>query len=199
MSSVKPYVQYYSSADVSVFLEGSNPSDSGGGIIKLDTLRTVTFKEQYTSAPIFGLAKDLHGFINRGNLVVSGLIELNFTDHSYMKDAIDYVKGRGTRYSTETIKKLMNNHLEPMGNILAAKSAMGRQQAETASGQVGIDSFQRGFNIRVVFNNSNAIYGDISKEFLISEATVVGSDLVTSSAQSGPVSVTYQFLAKQIQ
>lgn len=190
------YVNYYTSADVSVFIE--NPSSDAGDSILIDRLRTVAFTESLSSQAIYGVGNSRFGSLSRGNLYVSGYIELNFTHHLYLKNALTAISTKVNPLTSQSVREIVfNSSIADVNSNVTEKKVLNAEQPRNLNAS-GIDTFPEGFNFRIVFNNTNFNNTDNAKYFLIEYVKIIGSQLTASVSMDGSVGIVYQFIARQI-
>ena len=200
------YTNYYTTSDVSVFIEdsGSGNAVSLNPQVMLDTALSIAWTEQLDSSVIYGIGEQRYGFINSGNVLVSGLIELSFTHDEYLKTVLDSVVSEAksltqeqilNRFLKASVSEVANGKLDvDIENFNNFNSINQHNTSRTT----GIQNFPQGWNIRVIFNNGNFNHQDENKQFLIKGCKIIGSSLEASTAQAGHISQVYRFLAREI-
>lgn len=88
-----PYEKYYSSSDCTVFIE--SPYGLSEPVL-LDKLKTVAYSESLSSQPVYGIGESRYGFLSQGNLIVNGILELNWTHPNYLFIALRYIATGGS-------------------------------------------------------------------------------------------------------
>ena len=195
------YAKYYTSADCSVYFERdlSEYNDSQlieglAPIVKLDKLAGIGWGEQLTSSPVYGIGSSFHGFVTKGNLSVTGVLSINFTDDVYLTKIIDEVtQSGGTLYESddaifEKWKQLEHREAENVGTELYLK--------RTLDSKTGIERMLSGFNIRVVFDNGNLYHGDESKTYVLRDIKILSHENGATSGTDGAITQTYRFIAR---
>lgn len=179
------YSRYYTSSDVTVYIEGPR------NIVMLDTLHTVGWKDNTTAGPIYGVGNSYFGFSNVGNVLVNGVLEINFTHDEYLKTILDYVNGNNPKYGNVDLRKDFNNMSTQQ--LLEYKAEKLREN-KSNNVSTGILTYPQ-FNIRVVFNNGSLYHGDQNKEFYIRGCKIVSSTMHTGASSPGQVVQTFSFIS----
>lgn len=186
------YVQYYTSANAQVYFENASTSSQ----IQIDTLSSIGWNEQMSSGPIYGLGNQTFSFINKGNTITSGVVEVAFTDEKYFHYIFDSLSG-GVGNATKPDHDI--NTFQTGSKATAMHMSM-QQKKGRPKDVDGIHLFPEGFDIRVVLNNQNLFREDIDKTFLIKHCKIVSRQFGVSVSQGGaPISMSLSFLAKTVQ
>ena len=183
--------KYYSSADVTVFLEDKN-------LIKVDQLVSISLKENYSTNPIYGVGNEYFGFTNHGNYAIVGTIALSFTDNEYLKEAIKYAKGSEVNTYNNNILDSISDTFNLISDEQLKKLKDNKKLDQAINTSNGIDVLPSGFNIRMVFNNGNATHKDLNKTFLIRDVRIVSSGIEVDSRIEGHTIKYYQFIARSM-
>lgn len=185
------YQQFYSSSDVYAFIENRKT----GAQVQIDTLSSIGWNEQLSSGPIYGLGLQLGSFRNHGNLFVSGVIEVPFTDEKYFQYILEECF-KSDKIDTKTALDQFKN-----GNFQTAKFASFRlkEQEKRPSELTGIHLYPNGFNTRVILNNGNPFRDDTNKTFLIEDCKIVSRQFGVSVTQGGSaLTLSHSFIAKNV-
>jgi len=179
--------QYYTSSDSFVFVEGPNDIISSSPVL-IDDLESIAYSESLMTQPTYGLGGPLFGFTSLGNLIVSGELNLRFIDSSYLYNAVksSILSGQSRDSTSPTT----------VNSIRKAKSLRNFIAQLDASDIFTIPSY---FNIRIIMNNESLYNTDYSRNILIKDVRVIGTDFVTGVPLNGPINIKYKFLARSIQ
>jgi len=171
------YTNYYTSADTSVFIENGQTGSS----VMIDTLAGIGWMEGLTSGPVSGLGESRFGFINSGNVLTNGMIQLNFTHQNYLQCILEYVMISQIEPGLSVEEAFNSLSLEYLQEDIRNRKAL----AIAKESKQGIQSFPQGFNIRVVFNNGNLYHDDINRTFLLKQCKIVASGMSPTVADDG--------------
>ena len=185
------YTQYYTAADVYVIIE--HPQGITEPVL-IDTLSSFVYAEKLTSAQVFGLNNPLYGFINSGNVIVNGVLELNFTDELYLKCALEDVMIQSSQFEGITTEDVFSSKNTDMVSQYALSVKKERKFSDAA----GILSYPQNFNLRVVFNNGNIYHGDINKDIVLTGCKIVGTQQVAATSSPGQVAQQFNFIASEV-
>lgn len=186
------YTQYYTSADSKAYFENQSTSS----LIQIDTLSSIGWNEQMSSGPIYGLGNQTFSFINKGNTITSGVIEVAFTDEKYFHYVFESLAGGSGNATKPDINTFQNGS---KSKAMAMSSQLKAQKGRPKDIH-GIHLFPAGFDIRVVLNNQNIFREDDDKTFLIKDCKIVSRQFGVSVSQGGaPVSMSLSFIAKTVQ
>lgn len=201
------YTQFYTSADVSVFMEDSagTGSQQDEPQVMIDTALSVGWSETLSSFGVYGIGEQRFGFLSKGNLMVQGALEISFTHDEYIKTIIDSVKSgpmADLASEEDLVNLLEDSSFADMqtGQYRLKKrlfDKLNTSLSATAPG-TGIQDLQSGWDLRVVFNNSNHHHLDENKQFLIKDCTIVGSTIQVATGSSGQISQIYSFVAREV-
>lgn len=185
------YTQYYTASDCTVFLE--HPSN--GRVIQLDKMSGIGFTESLSSTPYYGVGNSKFGFLSRGNLIVEGVLQLNFTNQRYLFNAIQYIFGSS---SVEVNPDVMTSKSFAALSNDSIKSVKSKRLQETLASK-GIHQYSSGFNVKIVFNNGFLYHTDQNKTIRIKGVKIVASDLMASTDNDdAQILKVYRFLAREI-
>lgn len=189
------YTKYYTSSNVAVYLESPAAAISSKyPSVLLDTLNSIGWNESLTSAPTYQIGNQLFAFTNEGNVLVTGILELNFTHDDYLRHVISTVFD----ISVPTQEELINKFLFGTPSEAAGAANVNLSEASTQTLLSGIQSYSEGFNIRVVFNNGSHYHSDEDKSFLIENVKIISASMNPSVSNSGQIIHAFQFIAQQV-
>lgn len=199
------YNQYYTSADCNVFLSKND------NLILLDKMNGIMISEELSSYPIYGLGSSYFGFTTRGNYIVNGLIDINFIHSAYITNAINSLENspivekrkeqaRAAVQDENLIRKMSVQQLiekkkEAQFEYSIQKNSL---QSSKASAE-GIAYLKSGFDIKIIFNNSNSLRADgTASEIEIKNCRIVSSDITSSVNDESQLVRRYKFIGQAI-
>ena len=181
------YSKYYSSADVTAYIQ--NPVT--GIYVMVDTLSSIGWNDRIDSGPIYGIGNSISGFFNVGNVLVNGVLELNFTHPEYMFTMLDYISGSSEQFPEVNVDNFSNMTTEEL-----YESKRNRTRQEIKRSKVGVQVYPEGWDIKVVYNNGNLYHGDQNKEQLIRGCKIVNIQQGVSASQPGQVTQQFIFISR---
>lgn len=185
------YTHFYSSSDVSIFLESSIPSKVNYPIIQLDKASSIGWSERIITNRFYGIGNPEMGFSNSGNLAVDGFLEINFTHEEYLLKSLRAVQGEeAEEVSDEDFFALSP---EQVSEGLAKFSRINEKNSSS-----GILSFPSRWNLRIVFNNGNLYHDDKSKVIILEDCRIIERTNNSSSSHDGSIKEGYKLLAKRV-
>lgn len=203
------YNQYYTAADCSVYLSKNNNN------ILIDRMNGIMIVESLSSAPIYGLGSSLFGFTSRGNYVVNGFIDLNFTHSAYLTKAIasleDKIDIKGIANTSAKILKdptsLISMSVAEIQQLKenkeldkSIKYSIGSNNFNRASAsENGLAYLKSGFNIQLLFNNSSELRQDnMSSVIEVVNCRIIGSEISSSVNDESQLVRRYRFIGQSI-
>ncbi len=182
------YTQYYSSSDVFIYLLG------GGKTLHLDKANGIGFAESLDSFPTYGLGDSEFAFINQGNVIVNGYIDVNLIHTDYINKTIEYLFS-DTNIDNKAARKLTLKDLRDMSVAELEAFAMGGSSLGKSRKLQGI---KRGFTINVIFNNTTPLRPDISPSSIVFyECVMLDNGIQVASENDGQIVNRYRFAAKR--
>lgn len=185
------YTTYYTSADTNVFVEAPLGNVEP---IMIDTLSSVAWNESMTSGQVYGLGEQRHGFVNSGNVMINGIIELNFTDELYMKCLLNEVVGDSYKFQNMSASQAFTSNDSRLINSFVRE----KKKIRSTPLSSGIQTYPSGFNINVVFNNGNHYHRDVDKKILLSECKIVGTQMTSSVQVPGQLIQQFKFISREV-
>lgn len=204
------YNQYYTASDCAVYLSKNNNN------VLIDRMNGIMISEELNSYPVYGLGSSIFGFTTRGNYIVNGLLDLNFTHSAYLTNAINSLEKKidiGT--TTEASIKLLNNQNALLSMSVAdieklkkdaetsvfAKLSIDRNanSPKASASADGIPYLKSGFNIQLHFNNSSELRDDKSGSLIeILNCRIISSDITSSVNDESQLVRRYRFIGQKI-
>lgn len=181
------YTQYYSSSDVFIYLLG------GDKILHLDKANGIGVTESLDSFPTYGLGDSEFAFVNQGNVIVNGFIDVNLIHTDYLSKSVEYLfsdkKIDNPAQRQLTLKQLRNMSAEEL-----EKFALGTTTGNTRK----LQNIKRGFTINVVFNNTTPLRPDISPSNIsLYQCVMLDNGIQVASENDGQIVNRYRFVAKR--
>lgn len=190
------YKKYFTSADCNVYF--TNIQDNKQ--IHIDEAAAIGFNNSVSRVPIYGLGQTLFNFVSRGNILVTGQLNLNFVSDEYLKAAINYVynKTDNTARLTQLRDRLKNNttaSVKLTREEWAELALLENLQKEALTKD--ISSMYDPINIQIVFDNTDTSKSSTPKTIVLEH--VIFTNHTNSVQQSDSiVGDGYQFIAKNI-
>lgn len=184
------YTKYYSGSDVMVYVRG--PYDQ----ILLDRCSGLGIQEVIATAPVYSLGNSEFEFSNTGNVLVSGSIELNYTDPGYLVSAIHkcFLENKPEKDPYNhgyTVRDEVNTKNMKYKDIVDKKAKRSSAVLSTS-----LMSYPNNFGIVVVFNNSSITSSEPSKSVAIHGVRITNRSLSASTSDDGNVIERFGFIAK---
>lgn len=181
------YVQYYSSSDVFIYMHNNDK------VLHLDKANGIGYSEGLDSFPTYGIGDSEFAFINQGNVIVNGYIDVNLIHSDYINKAVNYI------YSSEEF----NNKVKRGITLKDLREMSIRQMRTFATGESESNSSKlqnitRGFSLKIVFNNSTPLRPDIGPSNVsFYECVFLDNGMQVASEQDGQIVNRYRFVAKR--
>ena len=168
--------------------------------IHIDEAAAIGFNNSVSRVPIYGLGQTFFNFASRGNVLVTGQLNLNFVSDEYLKAAINYVYNRSnSEVRISTLKeKLQNNATSDTKitreelNELAFLENLQNQEISK-----DISSMYDPVNIQIVFDNTDTSR-DSSPKIITLEHVIFTNHTNSVQQSDSIVGDGYQFIAKNI-
>ncbi len=200
------YNQYYSSADVTLYLSKND------NMILIDKLNGVMLSEELSSMPVYGLGDSYFGFTTRGNYIINGLIDINFIHASYLVNAIKSLNSTPSASKDNAVKQLSDINsvsilsVEELNalKILAKSEKLQFSTQNNSFGQSSVSSdgiayLKSGFDIIISFNSSTNLRQDsLASEIRIENCRIISSDITTSVNDDSQIVRRYRFIGQKI-
>ena len=203
------YNQYYTASDCNVYLSKNNNN------ILVDKMNGIMISEELNSYPVYGLGSSLFGFTTRGNYIVNGLLDINFTHSAYLTNAINSLE---KKIELGNISNISANALQNQNTLISMSVADIEQLKQNIKDNplvipgIGLDSFNKssasangisylksGFNIQIHFNNSNELKEDgMSSIIEVVNCRIISSDISSSVNDESQLIRRYRFIGQVI-
>lgn len=184
------YTNYYTSSDVSVFIENGVSGQS----VNIDTVAGIGWMEGLNTGPVSGLGEERFGFLNSGNVILNGALQINLTHHNYLKCVLETVMTESIPSALSVGEAFNMLSLDQLQEDVKKR----RAQALVTGSKAGIQHYPQGFNVRVVFNNGNIYHDDNNKTFLLKKCKIVSSSVMTSVTDDSQVVHEYKFIGREV-
>lgn len=185
------YSQFYTASDCSVYIQ--NPAGFNQPIL-LDKLAGIGYNESLSSTPYYGVGNSKFGFLSKGNLLIEGVLQLNYVHQRYLFTAIEHVLATSSNVidpSTLTAKEMSGLTDIQIANI--------KKNKDNPKFSRGIHEYSSNFDLKIVLNNGFLYHTDEDKIILIKGCKIVTSDMSTSVDNSdSQIMKIYKFLAREI-
>ena len=190
------YKKYYTSVDCNIYFTNIKNNMQ----IHIDEAAAIGFNNSVSRVPIYGLGQTFFNFASRGNVLVTGQLNLNFVSDEYLKAAINYVYNRSNNeVRISTLKeKLQNNATSDTKitreelNELAFLENLQNQEISK-----DISSMYDPVNIQIVFDNTDTSR-DSSPKIITLEHVIFTNHTNSVQQSDSIVGDGYQFIAKNI-